>query len=101
MSTTCFKSKPHTTVIRVLCEILTSANLNSIWIVTLINTHQSPIIVDENEPEIEETIVKVEEIVDYDLNFESVPESCKSKSRVFFLKTHKTASSVIENIMFR
>ena len=61
---------------------------------------RSIIIVEENEPEIEETLVE-EEVVDYELNFDSVPETCEAKKRVFFLKTHKTASSVIENIMFR
>ena len=67
----------------------------------LIETPLSPIIVQEvAEPEnLEDQFVKssLEEEIKYD----SIPEECSSKDRVFFLKTHKTASSVIENIMFR
>ena len=62
----------------------------------------SPIIVQEVvEPEnFEEQLVK-SSLEEDEIKFDSIPEECSSKDRIFFLKTHKTASSVIENIMFR
>ena len=40
--------------------------------------------------------------IDPDIIYSQFPENCENeKERLFFLKTHKTASSVIENILYR
>ena len=35
------------------------------------------------------------------INKKQLPESCTNKNKVVFLKTHKTASSTVQNILMR